>query len=329
MPESAEFSHSPDAAVLGPAGVHSLAVGQALGKVRAALSKPNAASRDLCAVVVFGKGQAPHEFDYLKTVNAFLEAYWRGWRALSRLSKTARPHARAGQFQAICDLESSNICVYSGHASAKEVKEKMAATPGVYIVSSQWNASLLESLGLPAFPEPFREMPLVIQVKTTAPFAVRAEPALGWNPWDTLARQVAVEDKAEQEIARDTLEWRREFMSQYECWTSAQVATESTSTAKNVSAIASRWLTERRIFALRFEGKTWFPRFQFQDGSPIPVIAAVIKLLPPHSTGWDFAFFFTAPNSYIAGRKPVELLKTDPRKVESLAQAFANPADAF
>lgn len=327
MASSNETTLSPYAAILGAAGFRSLGVNQAMNKVRAALSKANAGSHEIYAVVVYGKHETPSEFNYLKIANTFFEAYWKGWRSLSRLSNLA-PFSKPYDFQ-IIDRDSSDVCIYLGCTDAKNVKEKMSTSPGVYIIFSHLDASLLGSMGLPPLPEPFRESPVVIQLKMTSHSVSQRRSSPGWNPWNALVQQVAVEDKAEQEIERDTLDWRKEFMSAYECWTSTEVAKQSTSTARNVSAIASRWVAERKIFSVRFEGKTWFPRFQFQDGSPIPVIAAVIKIFQTHATGWDLAFFFTSPSSYLAGRKPIEILKSDPEKIKSLAQAFATPANVF
>jgi hypothetical protein len=205
----------------------------------------------------------------------------------------------------------------------------MIASPGVYVIFSHLDASLLGSMGLPPVPEPFRESPVVVQFKMAGQPVSRREHSREWSPWQTLIKQVAVEDKAEEDIERNTLEWRKDFMSEYECWTSTEVAKQSTSTAKNVSAIASRWVSEGKIFSVRFEGKTWFPRFQFQNGSPIPVVGNVIKILSKRSTGWELAFFFTNPNAYLAGRKPVEILRSDPERLKSVVQAFVNPTDAF
>jgi hypothetical protein len=318
---------APNAAILEAAGLRSLNVNQAMGKVRAALSKDGATSRDVYAVVVYGRHQAPSDFNYLTTVNVFLKAYWKGWRSLSRLN--VGPSAKSYQLQKIRDRDSSDVCIYWGSSDAKDIQEKMSRSPGVYVIFSHLDDSLLERMELPPLPDRFKESPVVIQLKTTGYTAGRREGSKAWNPWNTLVRQVAVEDKAEQEIEKDTLDWRTEFMSDYECWTSTEVAEQSSSPAKNVSAIASRWVAEGKIFSIRFRGKTWFPRFQFQDGSPIPAVAAVIKAFPKQSTGWDLAFFFTNPNAYIAGRKPLEIMKSDPEKVKSLAQAFTSPADAF
>ncbi len=118
-------------------------------------------------------------------------------------------------------------------------------------------------------------------------------------------------------------------MSQNVCWTADQVASESTSVAKNRSAIASRWQKEKKTFSIRFEGKTLYPKSQFQDGSPIKAICEILNVLPDYMTGWDVAFFFTSPNSSLGGRKPLKLLKTDTKRLISLAQAFTNPAEVF
>jgi len=139
----------------------------------------------------------------------------------------------------------------------------------------------------------------------------------------------AVLDNAETAIRKGTLNWRKQFMSENLCWTSAEVAEESSSRATNRAAIASRWAKEKKIFSVRFEGQHWFPRFQFQDGGPIPAVAQVIKVFPGHATGWELAYFFATPNPHIGGRKPIELLKGDPSRLLSLAQAFAHPADVF
>ncbi len=133
----------------------------------------------------------------------------------------------------------------------------------------------------------------------------------------------------EQDLDKDSLAWRKAFVSQYECLSAEAVADESGNTAKNRSAIASRWAAEKKIFSIRYENKTLYPKFQFKDGSPISAIARVLEIFPNHFTGWDIAFFFTNPNSYLDGRKPVDLLKADPEKVVSLVHAFVRPADVF
>jgi hypothetical protein len=328
MKSTFEAMKPKNAEILEADGFQPLDVNEAMGKVRAALSKGNSTSHNIYAVIVH-KQDAQGGSDYLRTVSIFLEAYWRGWRELSRLATVHHPDLKAGNIQTIRDQEAGDICIYWGSGSAKDVKETMKTSPGVYMILSHLDGPLLGSLGLPPIPEPFRELPLVMQIEITDTLQDQDESSHKWSPWESLTRLITDEERANAEIKRDTLKWRNEFFSEYESWTSAQVAKESTSTARNRSAIASRWLAENKIFSVRFEGKTWFPRFQFQDGNPIPGVERVIKAFPQHATGWDLAFFFSTPNSYIRGRKPLELLKEDPERLESLARSFASPADVF
>src|SRR6267154_2792901 len=101
----------------------------------------------------------------------------------------------------------------------------------------------------------------------------------------------------------------RATYSTWSCW-------KSGTRSRNQSQ-ETRWLREKKIFAIRYEGQQCFPRFQFQDGIPSPVIAQVIKIFPEHATGWDLAYFFATPNPNIGGRKPIELLKSNPARVVS------------
>jgi len=128
---------------------------------------------------------------------------------------------------------------------------------------------------------------------------------------------------------RESLAWRIAFVSHYPCLSAAEVADESGNTAKNRSALASRWAAEGKIFSIRFQSQTLYPGFQFRHGEPIPAIAGILKEIAAPFTGWDVAFFLTSPNAYLDGKQPLELLRTDPERVVSLAHAFAHAADAF
>ena len=131
------------------------------------------------------------------------------------------------------------------------------------------------------------------------------------------------------EIDPASLAWREAFVSRYKGLTAAEVADQSGNTARNRSAIASRWAAEKKIFGIRFRNRTLYPEFQFRHGEPIPVIAKILKEMPDRFTGWDVAFFLTSPNGNLDWKKPLGLLKADPERVASLAHAFSHSADAF
>jgi hypothetical protein len=178
-------------------------------------------------------------------------------------------------------------------------------------------------------PKRIRDVPFVIQVKSAPVLTDEGEPTTSWPGWEELEDFAPPMENADVEIAKDTLRWRKEFIKENECWSSAKVAEESTSRATNRAPIASRWAAEKEILAVRFAGQQRFPRFQFQDGAPIAVISQITDIFPEEATGWELAYFFATPNPNIGGRKPLELLKSDPSRVLSLARAFAHPADVF
>jgi hypothetical protein len=137
------------------------------------------------------------------------------------------------------------------------------------------DATFLKVLDLPPLPERFRNVPLVMQIES----ATEAKQG-GSHPihlsinegnvldTDLLERHRKVEDEAEEPPSRDTLEWRQQFMRSNPSWTSAQVAAESTSTARNRAAIASRWLRKKRSSRSVTKGNSVFLDSNFRTEFP-------------------------------------------------------------
>jgi hypothetical protein len=316
MPAHTDFSASSSAAVLEPNGVHPRPLGQAMKKVVDALSEEQSKSSRVYGVVVYSKHHKEPEPNYLNATGKFFRAYLRSSQALSQITHLVTTSPEKDHLETLETKEFGDVRVFRGKATLKDIKP----SPGVYIFSLHLDASLLRDLHLPLLPKPVRQVPLVIQVKTTDVAEGAELKKRAWRQW---------EDDAEALIKKDSLEWRKQFMSNFECLTAAQIAEETTSLAKNRAAIASRWVAEKKIFGIEFEGQKRFPRFQFQDGRPISAVSEVIERFPEHTTGWDLAYFFVTPNPNVSGRVPIELLKEDPARVVSLAQAFAHPADVF
>jgi hypothetical protein len=135
---------------------------------------------------------------------------------------------------------------FEGRPTLKDIKP----SPRVYIISSHLDSSLLRDLRLPLLPKPVRHIPLVIQVKTTDLAKEADVETTTWRQWEV---------DADAAIKKDSLEWREQFMSSFESLTAVRIAEDSTSLAKNRAAIASRWVAEKRIFGMEFEGQEWFP----------------------------------------------------------------------
>jgi hypothetical protein len=314
------------ATILDASGVHSGKWDQALKQVAAGLSKEESRPSAAFAVMVYGHKHVEHRPNYLAAAKTFAIAYQRALAAISRIKGGELSSPQEGHFRTI--EPEAHIRIFVGEASAKDIKQLVQPSPGIFIMASHLDASFLAELALPQFPEQFRDLPLVLQVEDSYPMAEDNGAIVLSGFAEGIGKSTAVSDP-EAVVERDTLGWRMRFISRYPQWTSAQIAQESSSLAKNQPSTASRWTKDRRVFAIDFQGQKRFPRFQFQDGKPIPAVSEVLKVFPEHASGWDLAYFFTTPNANVSGRRPFELLKADPSRVVSLARAFVHPADVF
>jgi hypothetical protein len=312
------------AEILEPSGVHTLDVRHAMDKLIAAVSPERSHTNAAYGVVIYRAGKAKAEPNIFSATGKFVQAYLKGWNVLSKMDVAivgvgGEKGGRAGVLEQI-----GYVKFFVGKAAVSALKQEAEPSPGVYINTAHLDALVLGDLGLPQLPESFRNMPLVMRVEEAEKEA--GDPVLGWG---NFVKATLDEIEAQETIDRDTVEWRSLFMKNHPCGTARQVADQSTSTAKNRGALASRWMREKKVFAVKYEGQLWFPRFQFQNGEPLRAVGRVIQAYPDYATGWDFAHFFATPNPNIGGRKPLELLKTDSERLVSLARASAQPADAY
>jgi hypothetical protein len=123
--------------------------------------------------------------------------------------------------------------------------------------------------------------------------------------------------------ARRNAEGRAALFQEFGALTSAQIGEMAGSKSPNRAALAHKWKTDRRIFAVPHQGVNYFPGFQFsQDGQPLPVIGAILEELAEWSA-WDIALWFTSRTGSLGGRRPVDLLKSEPDAVVRAAAAEA------
>ena len=112
---------------------------------------------------------------------------------------------------------------------------------------------------------------------------------------------------------------RTELIREFGVLTSAEVAEVNGSTAENRAALANRWKREGKLFAVRHEGREYFPGFQLSpDGRPREVIERVLEALG-EPRGWQTALWFTSANGYLDARRPVDLLDSEPDAVVEAA----------
>lgn len=104
----------------------------------------------------------------------------------------------------------------------------------------------------------------------------------------------------------------------------AEVAERAGSKASNARALASRWNTGGRIFAVPVGQAQRFPGFQFdEDGRPLPVIADVVAVLGSHLAAWELALWFIGSNSWLGDERPVDVLGDSATEVVYAATMLA------
>jgi len=118
---------------------------------------------------------------------------------------------------------------------------------------------------------------------------------------------------------------RREFLTEFPTFTSADVARSAGSAAKNVAALATRWRKEGRVFAVSWGGELRYPAFQFDDaGAPLPGIKAAREVFQDVASDWQVALWFATPSPYLPRHaRPIQFL-SDPDRLLAAAQAERN-----
>jgi hypothetical protein len=85
-------------------------------------------------------------------------------------------------------------------------------------------------------------------------------------------------------------------------------------------ATVNRWKQQRRIFAIRRDGRDYFPRYGLgADFRPLPALERVLKILT-HYSNERLAAWFESTSGFLGGQRPREALTTDPDRVIAAAQ---------
>lgn len=137
---------------------------------------------------------------------------------------------------------------------------------------------------------------------------------------DALTPRLGVLTPARVLQARRNAEARANLLQEFGAYSTAELATLRETTGRNVSALPGRWLGEGRIFGLKHAGERRFPAFQFDnEGQPLPTVRRVLDALGGSLRGWEIALWFTTPNGYLEGSRPVDLVRRAPDDVVAAA----------
>lgn len=93
----------------------------------------------------------------------------------------------------------------------------------------------------------------------------------------------------------------RKMFHEGEWLTAAEIRSAQATPPVQKSQPAADWKRRGRIFSVAFDGKEYFPRYQFDANlRPLPIIAEILKRLGPVADPWTIAAWFHFPSAYLA-----------------------------
>jgi len=114
--------------------------------------------------------------------------------------------------------------------------------------------------------------------------------------------------EVDRDIERDNAKLRAEYLKTEPCYKTQDLIELSHSSSTNKSDLISKWKSRRRVFAVRYDGMDFYPKFQFKDGEPVKVIKSVLNELPRDMSPWQIAFWFQSGNGWLDGEAPQNCL---------------------
>jgi DNA helicase HerA-like ATPase len=134
-----------------------------------------------------------------------------------------------------------------------------------------------------------------------------------------------VPESAVVEQARRNAEARTAFLKEVPTATSADVAELSGSRARNKAALAGGWRKRGKVFAISASGQLRFPLFQFdREGQPKRELAELLAVLQEQGlSGWEIALWFSGANERLDGKRPLDLLESEPERVLDAASQLS------
>jgi len=154
-------------------------------------------------------------------------------------------------------------------------------------------------------------------------FAEAAEFTLWSDVVDGVVDEIASNDDAETDAATfQRAVQRRDWLIATEKWlSSADLATGARGAVvdSNANQYAYQLRQTGQILGVRHQRKRLHPSCQFHDVDgrlePLPVLHALLKVLPKDDSGWTQAFWLFQPTGRLAKARPADVLATRPKDV--------------
>ncbi|WP_233873600.1 hypothetical protein [Paraburkholderia adhaesiva] len=108
--------------------------------------------------------------------------------------------------------------------------------------------------------------------------------------------------------------------------TAEQVSRRASPNAGSPRGRPDRWKQDGEIFSVRHGQSEHFPSYGLDPDrqyQPVAALADVLRAFGDTKDGWHLAFWFASVNSWLDGRRPLDLLATQFERVIAAAHAEA------
>ncbi|CAI1684893.1 Uncharacterised protein [Serratia fonticola] len=105
--------------------------------------------------------------------------------------------------------------------------------------------------------------------------------------------------------------------------TAAQVAELAGLSASNPSTQPNKWKRQKQIFAITHNGVDYFPGYGLDPNTgyrPRKALKPVLDVFGEHKDGWGLAYWFLSANSFLGGKRPQDVLASEPERVIAAAE---------
>ena len=126
-------------------------------------------------------------------------------------------------------------------------------------------------------------------------------------------------------IETDNAHLRAEVYDNISVYLSDDIHRISGAKSDNKAAIANRWRGQGKIFGYKRGRTVLYPRFQFEDGKPRPIIQKILDILPESFGDWQRIFWFISPTGYLSDERPMDCLGEEERVLKAASKAGSVP----
>ncbi|HVR40198.1 MAG TPA: hypothetical protein VMU84_13975 [Thermoanaerobaculia bacterium] len=143
-----------------------------------------------------------------------------------------------------------------------------------------------------------------------------------------MATTGGIPDADHLEQLRRNAEMREAFLKEVPLLKSSDIARLTGSTARNASAKANRWKTQRRIFSVSVKGVDYFPAFQFDEhGEPLEAMREILEMFADFGE-WEIPLWFFSNNGWLPNEDaPMTVLPRDAAAVIEAARREIEPLE--